>query len=217
MDRYYSGVDIYLGLLERGIKVTGTIISNRLNLPRDNIANLKLKKNESKMFNYKNKLRFLIWQDKKPIYMLTNIYDGIIIIKNKFNYSESEYNIVKMPYMISEYNKYMGGIDRIDHYISTYISNHRSKKWYKKIIVYIINVALSNANILYNLYLEENGLANEKLRALDFRMAILGIYDFKNKDNIINFSTNIPTDPKQPTIKDSFKKITQKNLLLNNY
>ena len=30
--------------------------------------------------------------------------------------------------MISEYNKYMGGIDRMDHYISTYISNHRSKK-----------------------------------------------------------------------------------------
>ena len=28
MDRYYSGVDIYLGLLERGIQVTGTIISN---------------------------------------------------------------------------------------------------------------------------------------------------------------------------------------------
>ena len=63
--------------------------------------------------------------------MLTNIYDGIIIIKNKFNYSESEYNIVKMPYMISEYNKYICGIDRMDHYISTYISNHRSKKWYK--------------------------------------------------------------------------------------
>ena len=48
------------------------------------------------MFNYKNKLRFLIWQDKKMVYMLINIYDGIIIIKNKFNYSESEYNIVKM-------------------------------------------------------------------------------------------------------------------------
>ena len=54
----------------------------------------------------------------------------------------------------------MGGIDRMDHYLSTYISAHRSKKWYKKIIVYKINVALNNANILYNLYLEQNGRAN---------------------------------------------------------
>ena len=54
--------------------------------------------------------------------------------------------------MVSEYNKYMGGIVRMDHYLSTYISIHRSKKWYKKIIVYMINVALNNENILYNLY-----------------------------------------------------------------
>ena len=150
------------------------------------------------MFNYDNKLRFLIWQDKKPIYMITNIYDGSIIIKNKFNYSDFEVN--KIPYMISECNKFMDRIDRLDHYNSNYISNHFSRRQYKKIIVYVINVALSNANI----------------KALDFRLSILSINDINNKDNKLCSSVNIQKDPKHPIIKDAFKKIRQKNLLLDN-
>ncbi len=66
---YYSDIDIYLSLLEKGIKAAGTIMTNKSNLPKEKIAEIKLKKNESKIFNYDNKLRFLIWQDKKA-----NIY-----------------------------------------------------------------------------------------------------------------------------------------------
>ena len=36
MDRYYSGIDIYLGLYEKGIKATGTIMTNKVNLPKEN-------------------------------------------------------------------------------------------------------------------------------------------------------------------------------------
>ena len=57
MDRYYSGIDIYLGLYEKGIKATDTIMTNKTNLPKDKIAEIKLKKHESKVFNYDNKLR----------------------------------------------------------------------------------------------------------------------------------------------------------------
>ena len=70
MDRYYSGIDIYLGLYEKETKATGTIMTNKTNLPKEKIAEIKLKKNESKIFNYDNKLKFLIWQDKKPIYII---------------------------------------------------------------------------------------------------------------------------------------------------
>jgi hypothetical protein len=62
-------------------------MTNPTNLPKEIIVELKLKKNESKIYNYENKLKFLIWQDKKSIYMLTNIYVGNIITKTKFDYS----------------------------------------------------------------------------------------------------------------------------------
>jgi hypothetical protein len=90
MDRYYSCIDIYLGLYEKGIKATGTIMTNKSNLPKEKIAEIKLKKNESKIFNYGNKLKFLIWLDKKPIYILSNFYDRYIISKTKFDHSKKQ-------------------------------------------------------------------------------------------------------------------------------
>ena len=130
-------------------------MTNKANWPKEKIAEIKWKKNESKIFNYGNKLKFFIWQDKKPTYVLSNVYDRYIITKTKFDHSKKQTNLIKISYIASEYNKYMGGINRMDHLLSTYIRIHRSKKWYKIIIVYMINVTLNNANILYNLYLEK--------------------------------------------------------------
>ena len=41
MDRYYSGIDIYLGLYYKGIKATGIIMTNKSNLPKEKIAEIK--------------------------------------------------------------------------------------------------------------------------------------------------------------------------------
>ena len=93
MDRYYSGIDIYLGLYEKGIKATGTIMTNKVNLPKENIAEIKLNTHELKAFNHDNKLSFLVWQDKKPIYILSNIYYGYIITKTKIDHSKKQINL----------------------------------------------------------------------------------------------------------------------------
>ena len=80
----------------------------------------------------------------------------------------------------------------------------------------MINVALNNENILYNLYLEKNGRANEKLKSLDFRLCILGIKDIKKENknnNKLDNSINIIKDPKKPTIIESFNKAKEKALV----
>ena len=46
----------------------------------------------------------------------------------------------------------------MDKYISLYMNKHRSLKWYKKIIIYLIEIAINNANIIYNVYAENNNL-----------------------------------------------------------
>ncbi len=51
-------------------------MTNKANLPKEKIAEIKLKKNESKIFNYGNRLK-----NKKQIYILTNVYEGYIIQK----------------------------------------------------------------------------------------------------------------------------------------
>ena len=51
--------------------------------------------------------------------------------KIKFDHSKKQTNLFEVTCMVSEYNKYMVDIDRMDYYLLNYIRIHRSKKRYK--------------------------------------------------------------------------------------
>ena len=55
---------------------------------------------------------------------------------------------VPFPHLLSDYQQYMRGVDRGDQLIVCYNIGQRSKKWWKKIITYIIECSLVNAYIL---------------------------------------------------------------------
>ena len=64
----------------------------------------------------------------------------------------------------------MKGVDYMDKYISLYMNKHRSLKWYKKIIIYLIEVAINNSNIIYNVYAENHNL--KKINELDRKSVV---------------------------------------------
>ncbi len=51
--------------------------------------------------------------------------------------------------MISEYNTYMGGCDLSDMLASFYRVEHKCVKWYKRIFLWALNVAIINGWLLY--------------------------------------------------------------------
>ena len=71
----------------------------------------------------------------------------------------------------------------MDKYITLYMNKQRSLKWYKKIIIYLIEIAIINANIINNIYTENNN--SKKISKLNFHLAILGIkpYDVGQNKN----------------------------------
>ena len=70
--------------------------------------------------------------------MLSTYYDGFIISKERIETKDFKYSkkLINIPYMIIQYKKYMSSVDLMDQHISLYINNHRTLKWYKKIINY---------------------------------------------------------------------------------
>ena len=56
---------------------------------------------------------------------------------------------VKKPSCIREYNKYMKGVDRADQYLSYYSILRKTMKWSKKVMLWLLNCALSNAFRVY--------------------------------------------------------------------
>ena len=56
---------------------------------------------------------------------------------------------VNKPKAVLEYNSYMGGVDRVDQMIQTYDVVRKSLKWYRKIVIHLLQIAMMNAWIIY--------------------------------------------------------------------
>ena len=54
------------------------------------------------------------------------------------------------PCCVHRYNQYMSGVDRLDQYISYYPFARKGIKWSRKFIVYLFQIAMVNAMIIYN-------------------------------------------------------------------
>ena len=61
---------------------------------------------------------------------------------------------IAKPHMISEYTKYMGGIDLADQYCSSYAFLQKTLKWWRKLYFFILEMSITNSFILYNLHMK---------------------------------------------------------------
>jgi len=52
-----------------------------------------------------------------------------------------------------QYTKRMGGVDRADQHIGAYSATRRSRRWWLRILYYLLDVAIVNAHILYSFFL----------------------------------------------------------------
>ena len=53
------------------------------------------------------------------------------------------------PSTIHEYNKYMGGVDKCDQYLSNYPKCRRSMKWWKKVFFWLLELCMINSMCIY--------------------------------------------------------------------
>jgi hypothetical protein len=58
---------------------------------------------------------------------------------------------VNCPFIVKEYNNHMGGVDLADMLLALYRIDRRSKKYYTRIIYYLIGVCTTNAWIIYKI------------------------------------------------------------------
>ena len=72
---------------------------------------------------------------------------GVHPISNASRYSSSEKKRVQItqPFLIKLYNENMGGVDRMDQTVSKYRIAMRGKKWYFRLISYMLDTSINNA------------------------------------------------------------------------
>jgi hypothetical protein len=108
---------------------------------------LKLNKHEFKVAQ-KDELTFCVWQDTKAVCVLSNFHDpesqGTVNRRSGMNIQRP----VVVPKMLRDYQKNMKGVDLCDQMVGYYLLNHRSKKWWRRIFFYLMEVSAYNAYIM---------------------------------------------------------------------
>lgn len=138
----------------------------------------------NQFFFQKNNTQILIWNDKKPVVMITT----------KYNVKETvRINDKTLPLVISEYNLYMGGVDRFDQMIKYYSMKRKTNRWTQRFTVHILELLMHNGFVLYLKFFK-----GKKLSHYDFVEKIikyfLSLVDLVavNDENIINKKHHLP-------------------------
>ena len=103
-----------------------------------------LKKGEMRSVDLKNGLLALQWRDKRVVNMISTIHNSDIVTKKQRTRQARDGQEDRKPKMIDEYNKYMGGVDKSDQFLSYYGFNHRTVKWWKRAAFHLLDLAVVN-------------------------------------------------------------------------
>lgn len=145
LDNFYTSVGLADELIGKNTYVTGTLRQNRIGNPSE-IKMTKLKPGESCIVHNNKKIVITKWQDKREVTFIStehkSYYQGTT--------SRRVRTIKYKPAVQIKYNKYMRAVDRHDQMLSYYCCEHKTLRWYKKVIIHIMQICLVNGYLLFN-------------------------------------------------------------------
>ncbi|KAM9323010.1 uncharacterized protein KZ484_021087 [Pholidichthys leucotaenia] len=151
MDSCYTSPAIAKELAAKDTGVCGTVNCNRRGMPKDlRPAQLPLRRGDDPVFMRQDKLLACAWHDTKRFSMLSSIHGNTCVLKRiRTKGSVTGFRHCNKPACVDSYKRYMGGVDRADQRMKTYLFPHRARKWYSCIFNALMSVCVVNSHIIY--------------------------------------------------------------------
>ncbi|XP_055924618.1 piggyBac transposable element-derived protein 4-like [Argiope bruennichi] len=146
IDRFFMSPSLADELFGLQTNTCGTVMRRRKGMP-ENFPPPKMKIGEMLVLQKKN-MNLTAFKDRREVLVISTMHDAKLLDTGKKDRATS--NPIMKPECIVEYNKNMGGIDLSDAVIIQYPSFRKTVKWYKKLFFNIMDMAVFNANILFN-------------------------------------------------------------------
>ncbi len=170
MDNYYTSPEVAVKLRQKGLYMRGTCRVNKIGFPEGVIYT----KNEVKelgsgnarcMVDKANGLTAFGWVDGTSHVHFLSTADGSQMSEVKRK-KKNEKHQVKAPLSIGKYNKCMHAVDRHDQMRETFSlsKRHGFQKYYIKIVLGLMDMALVNTWICYRMMHKEEAKENKNLR-----------------------------------------------------
>nr|XP_039255146.1 piggyBac transposable element-derived protein 3-like [Styela clava] len=173
-DNWFTSLELIAELKQMGILAVGTIGKNRL-------RNCKVKDDKELgkagrgsyeiLYETTTGLRVVKWYDNKAV-LLASSYAGVEPVDKCERWSKvkKEYIQVDRPNIVKIYNQHMGGVDLSDMLMCLYRITIRPKRWYLRILYYLIDLSVTNAWLLYRRHVAQKNMQHTPL--LDFRSEV---------------------------------------------
>jgi hypothetical protein len=160
IDNYFASTKLIKKLTQLGFRVTCTLRSNRVE---------KCPVSSEKQFEHKKrgyyehfisddkKCIVIGWKDSKRVLLGSNHIgtEPETMVERWDKEKRCKVNIVA-PQIISQYNKFMGGVDTLDMLVALHPIPFRSKRWYTRIVWRIFDLMIINAWIIMNTHRHGN-------------------------------------------------------------
>ncbi|XP_035215200.1 piggyBac transposable element-derived protein 3-like [Stegodyphus dumicola] len=123
-ESFFTGFSLMKYLQDIDVRATGTVRFNRMN-KRPIATDKEIRKKESGAYDYRfdsrNEIIAVTWNDNSCVMLLSN-HETIEPISEMKRWSRTEKTDIQVPQtkLISEYNKYMGGVDKRDWNVQKY-------------------------------------------------------------------------------------------------
>lgn len=173
-DNLFTSFPLLAFLSNGGYNGTGTIRENRIpkNCPLPHKNDLKKEQrgySTSVSMKHTN-IHLTKWVDNAVVCMASSSFGlNPKSLATRYSKVASAKINVPRPCVVTEYNKYMCGVDRFDQNLAQYRIAYRGKKWWSCIFTWLIDACIQNAWQLHR-----NG--QSKLTQLEFRRQIAIFY-----------------------------------------
>lgn len=148
-DNYFTSLDLLSHLTEKKICATGTIRENRLQgCPFPKKSTWNKEKRGTYKFLANEQILLVQWKDNKTVTLASNFEDQTMSSATRWCRETKSKQNIPQPKLIGNYNKKMGGVDKIDGLVAAYRSRIRQRKWYWPIFQYLFDVSVVNGWLL---------------------------------------------------------------------
>ena len=147
-DNFFTLLFLVEKLLADGIYCTGTLRASRRCIPAEIIHNTKMNRGDMKFLAI-DSISIVKWMERKPVLMMSNFADPRTMINVTRKLKNGKAAQLLCPLMIQDYNLGKTRVDQVDQRIQYYAIDRKSRRNWLRIFFYFLNVALSNAFVLY--------------------------------------------------------------------
>lgn len=153
-DNYYTSPLLFRHLRQQGFGACGTYREGRIGVPTA-CKNALTKKSPRGSIRWirDGDLLFVKWIDAREVSLCStvhSVYSGDTVQRYQKNESGiKEKTLIRRPTVVTEYNKYMGGVDLSDHLIGTNSVHRKTKRWPITVFQHLLDIAMTNSFVLH--------------------------------------------------------------------